>query len=226
VKKFGEFWIPDVDARWGRHWLKSRRVYTRGRGPKVEDIEQALGYCQRWTTALDGGANIGAYSRVLMQRFARVIAFEPAPDTFECLLRNLQEWEAGDRVEAHPRALSDRIERVRLGTEPGRRSPSRRVVGGGDISTIRIDDLGLVDLAFLKIDVEGYEERALRGAEQTLKRCRPLVMFEDKPKKSSQFGDPRGAHNYLASIGMQPIACIGPKQIDWLYGFAEDRNGG
>ncbi len=222
MKKFGDFWIPDVDARWGRHWLKSQRVYTRGRGPKVEDIEEALGYCRQWTTALDGGANIGAYSRVLMQHFSRVIAFEPAPDTFECLQRNLREWGAENRVEAHQNALSDRVESVSLGTEPGRRSPSRRVMGGGDISTIRIDDLGLTDLAFLKIDVEGYEERALRGAEETLKRCRPLVMFEDKPKKSSHFGDPRGAHNYLQSIGMSALACIGPKQIDWLYSFAAE----
>jgi FkbM family methyltransferase len=219
LKKFGEFWIPDVDARWGRHWLKSNRLFRRGRGPKVEDIEEALGYCRRWTLAIDGGANVGAYSRVLMGHFQRVIAFEPAPDTFACLIRNLQEWGAAGRVEAHQKALSDRVESVSLGTEPGRRSPSRRVVGDGDIASVCIDDLGLTDLAFLKIDVEGYEERALRGAGATLLRCRPLVMFEDKPKKSSHFGDPGGAHRYLESIGMRPIACIGPKRIDWLYGF-------
>ena len=44
-------------------------------------------------------------------------------------------------------------------------------------------------------------------------------MFEDKPKKSHHFGDPRGAHHYLESIGVKPVACIGPKRIDWLYGF-------
>jgi FkbM family methyltransferase len=219
LKKFGDFWIPDVDARWGRQWLKSHRLYRRGRGPKVEDIEEALGYCDRWAVALDGGANIGAYSRVLMQRFERVIAFEPAPDTFACLARNLQEWGGAERVELHQNALSDRRESVSLGTEPGRRSPSRRVMGGGNIEALRIDDLELQELSFLKIDVEGYEERALRGAEQTLQRCQPLVMFEDKPKKSRHFGDPRGAHHYLESIGMKPVACIGPKKIDWLYRF-------
>ena len=219
MKKFGEFWIPDVDARWGSHWLKSYRLYRRGRGPKIPDIEEALGYCGRWTLAVDGGANVGAYARVLARRFERVIAFEPAPDTFACLARNLQEWGFTHRVEACQNALSDCVESVSLGTEPGRRSPSRRVVGSGTIATVRIDDLNLPDLAFLKLDVEGYEERALRGAQKTLLRCRPLVMFEDKPKKSSQFGDPRGAHRFLESIGMKPIARIGPKQIDWLYGF-------
>ena len=75
MKRFGDFWIPDVDARLNWHWLKSRRLYTRGRGPKIADLEQALSYCKRWTVALDGGANVGAYSRVLMDRFEKVHAF-------------------------------------------------------------------------------------------------------------------------------------------------------
>ncbi len=93
------------------------------------------------------------------------------------------------------------------------------MIGAGDIPTIRIDDLELPDLAFFKLDIEGYEARALRGAEQTLLRFKPLVMFEDKPKKSAHFGDPRESHEFLESLGAKPIACIGPKQIDWLYGF-------
>jgi FkbM family methyltransferase len=219
VKKFGEFWIPDVDARPNWHWLKSRRIYQRGRGPKVEDLEEALGYCERWSVALDGGANVGAYARVLMERFESVLAFEPAPDTFACLNRNLDEWGAGGRVQAHEAALSDRRESVGLLPKRRGRSPSRRVVPNGKIRTVCIDDLHLTDLAFLKLDVEGYEARALRGAEHTLRRFRPLVMFEHKPEKSRHFGDAEGAHAYLESIGMRPLACIGAKQIDWVYAF-------
>ena len=219
MRKFGDFWIPDVDARWNGHWWKSLRLYSWGRGPKIADLEEALGYCRRWGVALDGGANVGAYSRVLMQRFERVHAFEPAPDTFACLERNLEAWNAGARVRRYQKALSDRVERVGLVPKPSGRSPSRRVIEGGDIEAVRIDDLGLEDLDFLKLDVEGYEERALRGAEETLVRFRPLVMFEDKPKKTVHFGDVKGAHRYLESLGMKPIAGIGPKQIDWLYAF-------
>jgi FkbM family methyltransferase len=219
MKQFGDFWIPDVDARWNGHWFKSLRLYSWGRGPKIEDLEEALGYCQRWTVALDGGANVGAYARVLMERFQKVHCFEPAPDTFACLERNLEAWNAGERVRARQNALSDRAEKVGLVPKPSGRSPSRRVVPGGEIESVRIDDLGLDDLAFLKLDVEGYEERALRGGERTLLEFRPLVMFEDKPAKSAHFGDVKGAHHYLESLGMKPLACIGPKQIDWLYAF-------
>ena len=34
------------------------------------------------------------------------------------------------------------------------------------------------DVDFLKIDVEGHEEKVIRGASQTLQRCRPVVVFE------------------------------------------------
>ena len=205
MKKFGDFWIPDLDARLGRHWLKSRRVFARGHGPKVE--------------APESGSISGAYSRVMMERFEVVHAFEPAPDTYACLVKNLEAWGAGDRVRPQQKALSDRKESGSLAPKPSGRSPSRRVVGGGDIPSVRIDDLGLEDLAFLKLDVEGYEERALRGAEETLARFQPLVMIEDKPRKSAHFDDPRGAHDYLEGLGMKPVACVGPKQIDWIYGF-------
>lgn len=219
MKKFGEFWIPDIDARWGKNRRKSKRLFERGQGPKVSDLEEGLSYCQRWTVALDGGANVGAYTRVLMQRFELVYAFEPAPDTFACLERNLAEWGGCGRVNIQQRPLSDRAEFLQVGGAGGRRSVSRRVMGRGEIPAVRIDDLELPDLAFLKLDLEGYEERGMRGAEATLRRFQPIVMFEDKPVKSAHFGDPGGAHRFLESIGMKPLACIGAKQIDWVYGF-------
>jgi hypothetical protein len=41
-----------------------------------------------------------------------------------------------------------------------------------------LDSYALEDVGFVKIDVEGHELAALRGAEQTLRRCRPLVLVE------------------------------------------------
>ncbi len=82
---------------------------------------------------------------------------------------------------------------------------------------MRIDDLELAELDFIKLDVEGYEYQALKGAEQTLKRCRPMVMFEDKGKGD----DPqlKRAHDYILSLGAHLVAKLGRRQNDWLYGF-------
>jgi FkbM family methyltransferase len=219
VKKVGNFWLPDVDLRWGKRRRKSLKLFRDQDGPDLTELEQALERVQRWTVAIDGGANVGAHSRFLAQRFEKVYGFEPAPDTYQAFVRNVEDWNLGDRVVPLQQALSDRVESVSLGGAWRRRSLSRRVTGGGSIACVRIDDLGLTDLAFMKLDLEGYEERALRGAQETIRRFKPVILFEDKPHKSEHYGKPGAAHELLQSLGAKCVGCIGPKQIDWLYEF-------
>lgn len=219
MKKIGDFWLPDVDVRWLRPRLKAWRIYGIGSGPKPGDLLEALAYVDRWTVAIDGGANTGAYTRMLANRFERVLSFEPTPDTFAALERNVSEWGLRDRVRIYERALSNRDEKVALATAPGRRSPSARIVGEGTIPTVRIDDLELTDLAFLKLDVEGYEQQALEGAADTIRRYKPLIMFEDKDRLSARYGDPGGAHGFLESLGAKLLTVVGPKQFDYIYRF-------
>jgi FkbM family methyltransferase len=42
----------------------------------------------------------------------------------------------------------------------------------------RFDDLGLTDIGFIKIDVEGHELAVLKSAEQTLRRDKPALLIE------------------------------------------------
>jgi FkbM family methyltransferase len=223
MKKVGEFWLPDIDLRRWSNWGKTRRktleYYGKGQGPKSADIVEALTYVEGGRVALDGGANVGAYTRIMLERFDEVYAFEPAPDTYAALARNLQEWGVADRVHAYEAALSDRQEKVGLKGRRGHRSLSRRISGDGDIPTMRIDDLGLEELAFMKLDLEGYEVRALHGARETLLRCKPVVMFEDKPYKSELYGEAREAHQFLEALGARLVARVGKNRNDWLYGF-------
>ena len=155
----------------------------------------------------------------MLERFETVHAFEPAPDTFAALERNILDWGLGDRVHLHQAALSDKEDMVRLQGRFAHRSVSRRIVGSGDIRAMPIDALELPELDFLKLDLEGYEYRALLGARETLLRTRPYVLFEDKEHKAELYGDGEGAHQFLKSLGARLVAQVGKLKNDWLYGF-------
>lgn len=223
MKKVGEFWVPDIDlrrwAKWGKMRRKTLEYYGQGAGAKIDDIREALSLFEGGSVAIDGGANVGAYSRVMLERFRTIHAFEPAPDTFAALRRNIHDWGFEDRVHLYQAALSDREESVRLQGKFGHRSVTRRVVGKGDIRAMPIDALELQELDFLKLDLEGYEYRALLGARETLMRTRPHVLFEDKEHKTDVYGDTESAHEFLKSLGAELVACVGKQKFDWLYAF-------
>ena len=226
MKRVGDFWVPDVDLRrfskWGKQRRKTLEYYGSGRGAKAGDLEEALALIPGGRVALDGGANVGAYTRIMLGHFETVHAFEPASDTYAALARNIEQWGVSSRVRAYPIALSDKSESVRLAGKRGHRSVTRRIVGTGDIDAVRIDDLDLDGLDFLKLDLEGYELRALHGARETLLRHRPFVLFEDKPHKARLYDSASDPHAFLASLGARLIACVGKSQFDWLYGFDAD----
>ena len=45
---------------------------------------------------------------------------------------------------------------------------------------VRIDDLHLSPTV-VKIDAEGYDLRVILGMEETIRRCRPILMVENNP---------------------------------------------
>jgi len=57
-----------------------------------------------------------------------------------------------------------------------------------------LDSFDLPPVDFLKIDCEGYEYFILKGAERTVRRDRPCIIVEQKPRKGSMYGleRPRG----------------------------------
>lgn len=225
LKKVGDFWVPDVDmsrfSRFGKNRRKTIRYYSEG-GPKLEDLIEVLALLPHGRLAIDGGANVGAYSRMLAQQFDRVMAFEPSRDTFEALRANIQDWGLSDRVQTFNAALTDHCGTVGMKLNWGRRSLSRRVEGSGTIAAMTLDSLGVDEVDFIKLDVEGSEYAALTGAEQTLAKCRPAVLFEDKPGKRDLDDTERDPHRYLLSVGMESRGAFGRGKFDWLYTYPED----
>ena len=131
-------------------------------------------------TCIQAGACIGIWPLRLAQFFDRVISFEPEPTNYHCAVANTAHL---DNVEIHEASLgndSDVTVKMRLDKGEIGNSGAHYVVAGGDIPTVVIDDLGLDDVDLIYLDIEGYEATALKGAAETIRRCRPVIGVEDK----------------------------------------------
>jgi len=148
---------------------------------ELRDLHRLLasGQVTRFGIAIDGGAHIGGWTVALAQRFGRVIAFEPCPETAKALRINTADL---PNVEVRAEALMDRSGTVQT-YAPGKTETltARRVAFAetGDAVAVTIDSLELDGLDFLKLDVEGTEWLALKGARATIRRHRPFVVIEE-----------------------------------------------
>ncbi|MDD2878315.1 MAG: FkbM family methyltransferase [Acidiphilium sp.] len=134
-------------------------------------------------TYLDVGANIGATALAIAALFpeATIFAFEPVPTNLAHLRQNI----ASNRIEnCHviASAIGDARSTVTI-TDNGPWSAILEKSSGVKVPVITLDDfcrqsLGTRKVDLLKIDVEGYEPKVLRGAARTLREMRPLLVME------------------------------------------------
>lgn len=135
-------------------------------------------------TVLDVGANIGYYT-LLMSRIVgaegRVISFEPMAEPREITVQHCR-LNVVTNALVLPYALDDHDHEAEIFFNYSWRSQDPVVQHGNAVSFRRLDtvikELGLERLDFIKIDVDGYEARLLRGATETLHRFHPTMILE------------------------------------------------
>ena len=163
---------------------------------QLDHLHAALCHVTDHGCAIDGGAPVGTWSKVMSGVFDRVVAVEPSADTFECLTFNLTKFGCTN-VEARNVAIGSAPGFVTMNldkdNEARANTGARFARDGGTIPVETIDSWHLEDVGFLKLDIEGSEPFALRGAKDTLQRCKPIVLFENKRLWTRHFGLPKGA---------------------------------
>jgi FkbM family methyltransferase len=165
-------------------------------------------------TAVDIGAHIGLWSFNLCHWFKRVEAFEPVENHRACFEKNLLGERTGlAALSLHAVALGAHEGKVGMSVNPTSTGDSW-VKGTGEIPLRTLDSFGLEDVDLIKIDAEGYEENIVRGAGETIARCRPVVIVEQKRDMASKFGlQPQGAVVLLKSMGYRQHVEIGGDYI-------------
>ena len=130
---------------------------------------------------VDIGANVGIYSYYYMNRFEKIIAFEPLIKY--CKLNSLK----SKKIIIHNCAISDKQGETMLYTpvKKGIEVPSNSSLNkiGYDcvenlIKIKTLDEFNLTDVDLIKIDVEGHEAKVLNGALDTIKRNKPILIIE------------------------------------------------
>lgn len=166
-----------------------------------------------YRVAIDGGAHVGTWSALMAVHFGRVIAFEPNPPTYETLKANLAGTE---NVELRCQALMDKAGAVRV--FPPR--PNKALTGwqveaapDGGSRAVAIDDFELSHCGLIKLDLEGAELLALKGAHKTISRCRPVLVVEFCGL-SSRFGhSDRMIQGHLISAGYRELFRAGADRV-------------
>lgn len=174
-------WLAQADIA-----LRSRKMTKRGlqgRGEIELNLLDAL--IEPGFRCLDIGANKGVYTYQL-QKFGPVTAFEPNPDLAHKI--RIADF---PKVSIESCAVSDVNGTSQLTVpfstkKPGQlNSPagSLRAMDGDnmlkiDVPVHTLDHFAFTDVGFVKVDAEGWEEHVLRGAKETIERCRPIVMLE------------------------------------------------
>ena len=154
---------------------------------------------------IDVGANIGYTAGVFaaaIQPGFRVLALEPSSENFEALERAIAQRGLGHVIDARRAGVADRVGTMALVLNPDH--PGDHHVappGGADaaapvewVTVTTVDEevraRGLSPIAFIKIDVQGYELQVCRGMTATLDRNRSVaVAVEFAPALMRTYGD-------------------------------------
>lgn len=151
-------------------------------------------------SVIHAGGNIGIYALEFAKHAKNVYVFEPASENFSALCMNCAKHE---NIFLYKAALGDKHNTINMmNPAPDKQCGAWKVDRSlGNVPTLRIDDLNLIDLSIIHLDIEGYELFALKGAEETIKRCKPLIAFEILSHSDKYNYTTKEMYDYLVSLG-------------------------
>lgn len=168
-------------------WMSKYGLRIGGRlSYQYQKYAAGLGRCQQHRVCVDIGAHVGLWSHWMERDFQTLHAFEPKPEHGACWALNVAQRNG---VEFHAMALGAAPRRVGLQTQTVASSGNTFVrLDGADVEMRTLDSFGLADVDLIKIDCEGYEYDVILGALDTITRCRPVLIVEQKFGGGTRYG--------------------------------------
>lgn len=199
-------------------------------GPfEQEELRYLCARLEEGDTAVDVGANVGLYSVAFakaVQPSGRVLAVEPLPANVERLSENLGMNRLAN-VTVHACAVSDRGGTVPLllADDPAYASTDEVSEARGTGSAIAVPAMtldqiweqeGRPQVRVMKLDIEGGELKALRGAHGLLEHCHPLLLVEAHGRQRID-----ELSSLLAPLGYAALRPPGFKPWNHIYEYRQ-----
>lgn len=182
-------------------YSRKRFVYRRSEVPEIRYMRDVV---KKGDCVIDVGANIGYWTTVLsfqVGRTGKVLAFEPNPNTFDFLTRNITS-NGCDNVVAYNVGIADTnkpgnlyVDELHSGDDrvyyscAGKDDRARKVLA---IELRTLDSymqaMDLEKLSFIKIDVQGFETMVLKGLFNILTTSNPILLIEFSPSTYAEAG--------------------------------------
>jgi FkbM family methyltransferase len=207
----GEFWTPTASGDALIYDLAEQKRNIYGTRIHPGDI------------VLDAGANVGVFTRkALWSGAGKVIAIEPGPENLECLRRTFAAEIADGRVVVYPKGIWDKDDVLRLNIDPAnsakdsflRMSENANFVAV-PLTTVdeMVAELRLPKVDFIKMDIEGAEQRAIQGARKTIAACRPRMALCIYHVRGDEIMVPKLVTDIVSAYKVSKTCLCGPDRV-------------
>jgi FkbM family methyltransferase len=187
------------DTMLGRLWIPRPGIYVIKHLQWEQKVQRVyhhpLVHVRSGDVVIDCGAHIGGFTRIALAAGARmVVAIEPERANILAFRRNLEPEIKAGRVKLVEKGVWDTTGRLPLHTSDVGDSHSMVVPQSRhqdeiiDVTTLDllVESLKLSRIDFIKMDIEGAERNALRGARKVIQRWNPRLAISSYHLK----GDP------------------------------------
>lgn len=215
-------------AVFANDWIGSN-IFSKGvfERDEIEDLINILNDISIDTenaTALDIGANIGNHSIQFAKYFKHVEAFEPNPKTFVLLEFNCIN---NENISCHNFGLGNKDENLTLyedllniGASSIYSNDRNKNYNHYEIKIFRIDSLlnKFSNVKLIKIDVEGMESEVILGALKTIRKYKPVIVFEQFLKEFKAPAKETKSIDLVRSLGYEIFWLKNNNiQTSWLF---------
>jgi FkbM family methyltransferase len=161
---------------------------------------------------VDVGSHVGNHVIFLslFSSFEHIVAFEPCPEHFDMLKRNIKDNNL-QNVTAYNLAIGEEDSSVNI-IRKGPNDGSYSVTNGSEVNVKTLDSFSLQP-SVIKYDVEGYEVKALEGSKNTILTNKPKVYIEMNDNKNA-------IQSIVTSMGykLNRLIKMGSPMAEFVYG--------